>query len=135
MTDMQRWLLRARGMNQKIDALDELIERLKSRSEGGGSKGGGGSGSRKPGGLEKYLSQIEAYEKDREEMERVRDEVYEALCRLSDQRHQTALIRYYITGPEWQDIADKMYCDRRTITRWHGRAMQELEKIFSKDVP
>ena len=61
MADMQRWLLRARGINAKIDALDELIERAKSRLEGGGSKGGGGGGSRKPGGLDKYLIQIETY--------------------------------------------------------------------------
>ena len=137
MADMQRWLLRARGINAKIDALDELIERAKSRLEGGGSRGGGGGGgggggSRKPGGLEEILCQIETYERDRAKMEQIRDEVYAAICMLEDKRYQTALIRYYITGQEWQDIADRMYCDRRTITRWHGRALQELEKIFKR---
>jgi len=138
MADMQRWLLRARGINAKIDALDELIERAKSRLEGGGSRGGdGGGGSRKPGGLEKILCQIDTYERDREKMEQIRDEVYYAICKLEDKRYQTALIRYYITGQEWQDIADRMEVDRRTVTRWHGRALQELEKIFemSHNVP
>ena len=138
MADMQRWLLRARGINAKIDALDELIERAKSRLEGGGSRGGGGGGgSRKPGGLEKILCQIDTYERDREKMEQIRDEVYDAICMLEDKRYQTALIRYYITGQEWQDIADRMEVDRRTVTRWHGRALQELEKIFemSHNVP
>lgn len=138
MADMQRWLLRARGINAKIDALDELIERAKSRLEGGGSRGGGGGGgSRKPGGLEKILCQIDTYERDREKMEQIRDEVYDAICMLEDKRYQTALIRYYINGQEWQDIADRMEVDRRTVTRWHGRALQELEKILemSHNVP
>lgn len=128
MRDIERWLLRARGLNQKIDALDELIERVKSRSEGGGEKGGGGGGSRKPGGLEKFACSIETYETKRAEAERIRDEVYEAICGLHDQRHQTALIRYYIIGQGWTDVADSIGKDRRTIERWHGRALLELER-------
>lgn len=131
MTDMQRWLMRARGINEKIDALDELIELTKARAEGSGSKGGGG-GSRKPGGFEKVMAQIETYEHERSEIERIRDEVYDAICTLADKRWQTALIRFYITTQEWQDIADRMGVDRRTVTRWHGRALMELEKNFLK---
>lgn len=127
MREIEKWLLRARGANQKIDALDELIERMKSRSEGGGEKGGGG-GSRKPGGLEKFAASIETYEAKRAETERIRDEVYEAICGLNDQRYQTALIRYYIIGQDWIDVAETIKKDRRTIERWHGRALIELEK-------
>lgn len=130
MADMQRWLLRARGINAKIDALDELIERIESKAEGGGSKGGGGGGSRKPGGLDKYLIQIETYKSDREKMVRIRDEVYDAICMLDDNVHQSALISYYITGRDWEDIAADLGKDRTTIYRWHKKALLDLENIL-----
>ena len=130
MQDIQGWLLRARGGNQKIDALDELIERMRSRSEGGGGVGGGSGGSRKPGGLERFAASIETYEAKRAEAERIRDEVYEAICTLSNQQWQTALIRYYIVGQEWHDVAAKLGVDRRTVNRWHGYALCELKKIL-----
>lgn len=132
MTDMQRWLMRARGINQKIDALNELIELTRSRSEGGGGHGGGGGGSRKPGGLERYIAAIAKYESDRDELEAIRDEVYDAICTLPNKQYQAALIRFYITGQEWQDIADRMRVDRRTVTRWHGRALAELSATKDK---
>jgi len=130
MADMQRWLLRARGINAKIDALDELIERIESKAEGGGSKGGGGGGSRKPGGLDKYLIQIETYKSDREKMVRIRDEVYDAICMLENNVHQSALISYYITGRDWEDIAADLGKDRTTIYRWHKKALLDLENIL-----
>ncbi len=130
MADMQRWLLRARGINAKIDALDELIERIESKAEGGGSKGGGGGGSRKPGGLDKYLIQIETYKSNREKMVRIRDEVYDAICMLENNVHQSALISYYITGRDWEDIAADLGKDRTTIYRWHKKALLDLENIL-----
>lgn len=130
MADMQRWLLRARGINAKIDALDELIERIESKAEGGGSKGGGGGGSRKPGGLDKYLIQIETYKSDREKMVRIRDEVYDAICMIENNVHQSALISYYITGRDWEDIAADLGKDRTTIYRWHKKALLDLENIL-----
>ena len=130
MADMQRWLLRARGINAKIDALDELIERIESKAEGGGSKGGGGGGSRKPGGLDKYLIQIETYKSDREKLEQIRDEVYDAICMLKNNVHQSALISYYITGRDWEDIAADLGKDRTTIYRWHKKALLDLENIL-----
>lgn len=130
MADMQRWLLRARGINAKIDALDELIERIESKAEGGGSKGGGGGGSRKPSGLDKYLIQIETYKSDREKMVRIRDEVYDAICMLENNVHQSALISYYITGRDWEDIAADLGKDRTTIYRWHKKALLDLENIL-----
>lgn len=130
MADMQRWLLRARGINAKIDALDELIERIESKAEGGGSKVGGGGGSRKPGGLDKYLIQIETYKSNREKMVRIRDEVYDAICMLENNVHQSALISYYITGRDWEDIAADLGKDRTTIYRWHKKALLDLENIL-----
>ena len=130
MADMQRWLLRARGINAKIDALDELIERIESKAEGGGSKGGGGGGSRKPGGLHKYLLQIATYKSDREKMVRIRDEVYDAICMIENNVHQSALISYYITGRDWEDIAADLGKDRTTIYRWHKKALLDLENIL-----
>ena len=130
MADMQRWLLRARGINAKIDALDELIERIESKAEGGGSKGGGGGGSRKPGGLDKYLIQIETYKSDREKMVRIRDEVYDAICMIENNVHQSALFSYYLTGRDWEDIAADLGKDRTTIYRWHKKALLDLENIL-----
>ena len=91
MKDVQRWLMRARGLNQKIDALDELIERQRSRAEGGGSKSGDG-GSRKGGGLENHIAKLEAYEAERDEAIRIRDEVFETICTLDDRQIQAAMI-------------------------------------------
>lgn len=132
--DVQRWLMRARGLNQKIDALDELIERQRSRMEGGGSKSDGGR-NRKGGGLENHIAKLETYEAERDEAAKVRDEVFEAICTLEDKRHQAALIRYYITTQGWQHIAETLGVDRRTVTRWHEFALEELKRKFFSNVP
>ena len=129
MVDVQAWLMRARGINAEIDAIDELIALAESRAKGSRSAGSGGGGHSN-GGLENYVARVETYNTQRAKLERIRDEVYDAILTLSDTRHQAALIRYYITGQTWQSIADGLGVDRKTIGRWHAFAKAELRKNF-----
>ena len=60
-------------------------------------------------------------------------EVYSVINRLDNRDYRTILELRYIHGKEWQHIADEMFYTERWITKLHGRALQELDRIIDFD--
>lgn len=123
--------MRARFVDIRIEALDELIDRTRSKLEGSRASmvsdmpGGGGHGD-----WTNMICKLEEYEAERERLDGIYREVKDAIERLEDERYRTALMLYYIMGKSWRMIADRMGYDERTVQRWHGRALQELKKFL-----
>lgn len=115
-------------MDIRIEALDELIDRTRSKLEGSRasmvSDMPGGSGH---GDWTNMICRLEEYEAERARLDAIYREASAAIEGLEDERYRTALHMYYIMGRDWQGIADRMGYDVRTVHRWHGRALQELE--------
>lgn len=59
-------------------------------------------------------------------------EIKEVVQKLENMDHQSVLYKRYFVGKEWENIASEMFVARPTIFRWHGRALQAIEKYIPK---
>ena len=125
----QDYLMRARYANIRIKALDEEVRRIRARLEGRASlvtgmpRGGGSDWTN-------LVMRICEIEREMEDVEAVKAEVHRVISAVEDERYRTVLMLKYLRGRLWRQIADEMYCDIRTATRWHGRALQRVEEIL-----
>ena len=125
---MQAWLERARYAEERIEAVEELIARARSRMEGSRQAGAGGGGGSAKRDFSDALARIERYEDERRRIQEAYDEVREAIDALSNERHRTALELYYLRDYEWTRVAEALGYDERTMTRWHAAAKAEIAK-------
>lgn len=56
-------------------------------------------------------------------------EIMKVIYQLHDSRQRMVLLSYYIDGKTWEQTAVDMNYSFRQVTRIHGRALQEVEKI------
>lgn len=71
----------------------------------------------------------------RDRMERSLDQMRDALADvermvdLLDGDYKTVILRRYLLNESWEEIADKLHCERTTAWRWHNKAMWRLVKL------
>lgn len=76
------------------------------------------------------LIEVERYIENRsKELLRARMEAEQLINRLADERHRAVLKCYYFSRRTWQDVADTMNYDKRTVLRLHGWALLEMVKM------
>lgn len=73
--------------------------------------------------LEKYI------EKRSKELLRARMEAEQLIDRLADERHRAVLKSYYFSRRRWQEVADALHYDKRSVLRFHGWALLEMVKM------
>ncbi len=124
---IKNWLESARFTDARIDALDELIARARSRMEGSRSGGGGGGGGIKRD-FSDALARIEGYEEEKRRIMSTYAAVKTAIYGVSDIRWRTALELYYLRDYKWAEVAHALGYDEKTIGRWHTCAVEEIKK-------
>lgn len=62
----------------------------------------------------------------------VRLDVQKTIRQLKRANHRRILTLYYIDGYTWPQVADFEGKEVRTINRWHGRALQEVQSIIDR---
>lgn len=63
-------------------------------------------------------------------LEKMREE-YEDVEKMIDQldgNYNTVLVRRYLLGETTETIAEKMGCVRKTVERWHNKAIEKIVK-------
>ena len=73
--------------------------------------------------LEKYT------ERKSSELLRARMEAERLIDRLQDERHRAVLKSYYFSRRSWDDVADALHYDKRSVLRFHGWALLEMVKM------
>lgn len=117
-----------RHIDARIEALEELIARTRSRLYG--SKSGGLSGM--PGGgrggdWTNLVSRIETLEGEKRQLEEQYESAKNAIHDLSRSEYRTAMELYYLRGYPEPRISLAMGVDVRTIQRWKSSAIAEIE--------
>ena len=46
-----------------------------------------------------------------------------------DGDYKTVILRRYLLNESWEDIAEKLHCERTTAWRWHNNAIWRLVKL------
>lgn len=122
------YLSRCRRMNERIDRLLEEKARWRSLcvkvtqnlSQAPG-KGGSGSPIERP--MDKVLEIEEEISREIEELQTVRQEIWDTLGQLEDENLKLLMEYRYIDGLTWGQIAVKMHYGFQWVCKLHGRAL------------
>ena len=92
------------------------------------------SGTKDKDSLEKTIIKLVDLEKeinkDIDKLVDLRNEIRDVINKVNDFNNQLILEMRYIGGKSWDEIAMFMEYDRRTVFRFHGKALKEVEKII-----
>ena len=133
---IKRKLQSYRYCQLRIDSNTDQIQALRSRMQKitvtYHDAPGGGQGSDALELIGK-VQQLEEYVKaDTERMKNELLEVQFLINSLEDFRERSVLQLRYVDGLDWYQISEKLYMNRRWITRLHGRALKKLLKLAPK---
>lgn len=53
----------------------------------------------------------------------------------TDQLHREVVLRRYLRGQRWEEIAEAMHCDKVTAWRWHGEALKAINAKLAGEKP
>lgn len=67
-----------------------------------------------------------------DELIKTREEITAVLRKVESERYRTLLEMRYISNSNmtWEQIAEKMNREVRTVHRWHGNSLKIIEKIL-----
>ncbi|MDE5884875.1 MAG: DUF1492 domain-containing protein [Oscillospiraceae bacterium] len=124
-----RWLERARDAERKAQALEakrqcdsHLAQRL-SRYAG---ISGNSSGNSTEDALLRLIETERRAEEQLRKLAQIREEITSAIENVPDSDLQTILIWKYLKYMTFEQIADKMNYDERTIRRKHCQALDKI---------
>ena len=63
------------------------------------------------------------------ELMNTKAEIMKVIYQLHDSRQRMVLLSYYIDGKTWEQTAVEMHYSFRQVTRIHGKALKEVEKL------
>lgn len=123
------WLNRAFHAEKAAMAWRAKLERDRSLAErisrlGDGSGGGQGNGTEN---ALLRLAQTEAETREHlRELVDIREEISTAIRQVDDPDMQAILVRHYMAYETFEQIAEKMHYDKRTIQRKHKKAIDKV---------
>lgn len=123
------WLNRAFHAEKAAMAWRAKLERDRSLAERI-SRTGDGSGGGQGNGTEDALIRLAQTETETRERLRklveIREEISTAIRQVDDPDMQAILVRHYLAYETFEQIAEKMHYDKRTIQRKHKRAIDNV---------
>ena len=127
----KQYLLRYRQAEREVRLLMEEKERLlalatKVTPSYSGETHGSGSGSRVESAAEKIIQCEEEINRVIDEAVDLRAEIKSAINALPDTRLRELLVRRYLLGQKWEQVAWEMHLEFRWVRRLHGRAIDAL---------
>lgn len=128
----KEYLLQARGMRTRMEALEERRRHYEDLAQSCTAHYRQG-----PGGTTRRVSSVEEYAVKMADLSRemqIRADVYaEALRRIeaaieavADQTRRDVLKYYYLNGWTWGQIAEALHYTRQNVWIIHGRALQDV---------
>lgn len=130
--EKKRWLWRYQDCVEREKEINLRIEKI--RNELGGLKGisydgmpGSGSLYDLSDGMVKLMEEEEKLLQERERMAKTWREIQEAITSPELTSKQTEVcFKRYILRMWWDDIAEEMGVNKRSVYRYHGEALQRI---------
>ena len=123
----KEFLRRARAVDRRVDEASERVERLRERLEAGRMsrltgmpRGGGADWTETADRLIELERVVNARTR---EWVRWKLDAIDAIRSVGEPRLAEVLELYYIDGLTWEQVAQRMGVDVRTVYRLHGRAL------------
>lgn len=81
----------------------------------------------------KYLAYDEQLDKSIDELYEVRQEIFQVINEIEDNRLRELLIARYISFHKWEEIADALCYDIRHVFRLHRLALEAAGQLIPED--
>ena len=128
-----KWLARARTIDREIEALigakqdtrDNLTRITQNYSADGAQS------SKDPHKFDRLAELESIIDQKIDELIAVKVEITQAIEKLTNGKHRTVLLNYYVRLMTLEQIAVEMGCSFRNVAYTKKRAVQEIEKILS----
>ena len=86
--------------------------------------------------LSEYAAKLDALirklEQEREESVKQYEEIHTQIHKMQDEMERDVLIRRYLMGETWEQIAAEMNYNYRSVLKIHGRALKNFQRHIVK---
>lgn len=121
----KQWLMRARNIDREITVLLKAYEETKDRLTKVTQTISGDivQHEKDPHKFDRLAELGEKIDSKVDELVDVRNEIYDTISKVESQQQRELLVRRYITGETFEQIAVNMKYSYKQICRIHGRAL------------
>lgn len=132
----KEYLSQAYMLNDEINAKLETLESLKAiatkiTAANSGMPGGNGDPHGKEDVIIKIAELNEEIKKDVDRLVDIKRDIIRTINGISNRTHRVLLIKRYVNGEDWENIAVDMGYYIRHIYALHGKALKEI-KVSTK---
>ena len=131
MDEVKSYLQQVRHQEAAAEAIVDQINTLKqSKMSAAARIGDGMPHAHEPQDLSGYAAKLDELERRLsaylDEMAARKLRVVEAIEEMTDPQEQAVLIRYYLGGETWDQVAEDLHYTTRQIINIHGQALQHI---------
>ncbi len=131
----KEWLMRARNMEKRIEALQEAKARIYDRAVSitvrpheTPPSGSSGAPDDKIAG---YAVASAVVDEQLDKLNEIRAEILQVVGKIEDNACATLLTEYYINGKTWNEVAECMHYSFAHVTKvLHPKALREVENML-----
>lgn len=131
-TTAKQYLNRVRRIDKEISALLRLVqstrESLESITQNYSSDGA--QTTKNPHKFDRLIELEALVDSKVDEQIELKAEILRTIMKLDDRRQRLALMEYYIEMKTWEQVAVDLNYSYMHITRLHGYALKEVQKII-----
>ena len=73
-------------------------------------------------------------ERDIERLKRLYNEISGVIVKIDNESYRQVLTLRYLCNKKWEDIAENMHFDPRSVYRIHSKALQEAKRLMGKKI-
>ncbi|GEM_PF-705703 len=131
---VREYFEQVREMERRISIKHEQIKHLKELATRATSAieavrvGGTSNRSKMANAVEEMVDIKRALEKDIARLSRLYKEISAIIVKTDNQSYRELLTLRYLCNKKWEDIADQMHFDTRSVYRLHGKALAEVRQ-------
>ena len=133
---VKQWLSRARWINKEIRELSvkeqEARDRLTKITQSYESDGA--QMTKDPHKFDRLIEYQSMIDEKLAEQAAIKTEILAVIYQIKDRRQRLVLIGRYFDMKKWEQIAHEMNYSYMNVTRIHGYALQEVQKIIGKEI-
>lgn len=128
----KQYLNRVRRVDKEITALLDLINRTRESLEHitQSYDGDGSQSTKDPHKFDRLVTLESLVDQKIDEQLELKAEILETISKLKDRRQRLVLTEYYLNMKTWEKVAVDLNYSYMHVTRIHGYALKEIEKIM-----
>lgn len=133
---VKEYLEQVREMERRIEIKHEQILHLKELATKATSSieavrtGGTYKRSKMANAVDEMVDIERTLERDIERLNRLYKEVCGIIVKIDNESCRELLTLRYLCNKKWEDIAEKMHFDTRSVYRLHSKALAEAQKLI-----